>query len=72
MNNARRKEIQKVIMKIEDLVQDILSAEQEAFNNMPESLQESGNGMNSMDAQDNLEAVIDALEDAISCLEEIY
>ena len=71
MNNERRKEIQKAIGHIEDLVQRILDAEQEAYDNMPAGLQESTNGMNSLDAQDNLESALDALEEAISCLEEI-
>lgn len=71
MNKERRKAIKKAIEKIEDLVQDILSDEQEAYDNMPESLQESENGLISSEAQENLEAAIDALEEAISCLEEI-
>lgn len=70
MNKERRKAIKKAIEKIEDLVQDILSDEQEAFDNMPESLQESTNGINSVEAQESLEAAIEALEDAISCLED--
>lgn len=71
MNKERRKAIKKAILKIEDLVQEIYSEEQEAFDNMPESLQESENGLISSEAQENLEAVIDALEEAISYLEEI-
>ena len=71
MNKARRKAIQDAVRKIEYLVQNILDDEQEAYDNMPESLQESENGLNSMDAQESLEAAIDALEEAISCLEEI-
>lgn len=72
MNKARRKEILEAVKKIESLVQGILDDEREAYDNMPESLQESENGLNSADAQDSLEAAIDALEEAISCLEEIY
>ena len=47
MNNKRRKEIQIVIEKIEtinNLVQDILDEEQDAFDNMPENLQASERG----------------------------
>lgn len=72
MNKARRKEILEAVKKIESLVQGILDDEREAYDNMPESLQESENGLNSADAQESLEAAIDALEEAISCLEEIY
>ena len=71
MNNQRRKEIKKVIMDIESVVQTLLDEEQEAFDNMPESLQYSDNGIVSEEAQDSLSAAIDALEEAIGCLEEI-
>lgn len=71
MNKERRKAIQKAIQKIEELVQNIFDEEQAAYDNMPESLQESENGLNSMDAQESLEAAIDALEEAVSYLEEI-
>ena len=72
MNKTRRIQIQQAIKKIEYLVQHILDEEQEAYENMPESLQMSTNGMNSEEAQESLEAAIEALEEAISCLEEIY
>jgi hypothetical protein len=71
MNNQRRKQIQEAIMQIENLVQSILDDEQEAFDNMPEGVQMSYNGTVSEDAQDSLEAAIEALEEAIGCLEEI-
>lgn len=71
MNNKRRKEIQHMIERIESLVQNILDEEQESFENMPENLQYSENGMISEEAQENLEAAVGALEDAICYLEEI-
>ena len=71
MNKARRKEIQKIIKDIENLVHSILSEEQDAFDNMPENLQSSWRGTESEDAQGSLESAIDALEEAIACLEEI-
>lgn len=71
MNKARRKEIQKIIKDIENLVHGILSEEQVAFDNMPENLQGSYRGQESEDAQGSLESAIDALEEAIACLEEI-
>ena len=71
MNKARRKEIQKIIKGIENLVHSILSEEQVAFDNMPENLQGSYRGQESEDAQGSLESAIDALEEAIACLEEI-
>ena len=61
MNKARRKEIQKIIKDIENLVHSILSEEQVAFDNMPENLQGSYRGQESEDAQGSLESAIDAL-----------
>ena len=72
MNMARRKQIQQAIQRIEDLLQAILDDEREAYDNMPENLLESERAINSVESQENLEAAIDALEEAISYLEEIY
>ena len=47
MNNIRRKEINKVKEKLENLLADLdglKSEEEEAYDNMPESLQESDRG----------------------------
>jgi hypothetical protein len=74
MNKERRKKVTDAIAaigKIEELIQNILDEEQEAFDNMPEGLQTSDNGIVSEEAQENLDAAIDALEEAISYLEEI-
>ena len=71
MNKHRRKQVAKAIREIETLVQGILDDEQDAYDNMPENLQESENGIISVEAQENLDAAIEALEDAISYLEEI-
>lgn len=70
MNKVRRMQIKEAIRRIEDLMQNILSDEQEAYDNMPENLQGSYRGMESEEAQENLEAAIEALEEAISYLEE--
>ena len=70
MNNKRRKEIATAIRQIENILSSILADEEEAFDNMPESLQESEPGYMSQDAQDNLSNAIDALEEAIVCLED--
>ena len=71
MNNKRRKKIAKAIYKIEELIQNILDEEQEAYDNMPENLQGSERGIISEEAQESLGSAIDALEEAISYLEEI-
>ena len=71
MNKARRTIIKRAIGDVEQILQDVLDEERDSFENMPESLQESPNGQASVEAQENLEAAIDALEDAISYLEDI-
>lgn len=70
MNKKRRKEIQNAIKQIEDVVSRILDEEEEAFDNMPESLQMSENGEISENAQSCLSDAVDALEEAICCLED--
>lgn len=67
MNKARRNRIADVQTQLEALKQDIdaiLSEEQEAYDNMPESLQESERGQAMQEA-------IDALESAIGSCEEV-
>lgn len=74
MNNARRNQLRMVIQKIENImksVEIILYDEQDAYDNIPDSLKESDRGMESMEAQDNMEAAIAALEEASSYLEEM-
>lgn len=71
MNKERRKRITDAIRRIEALVQDILDDEVDAYDNIPESFLESDRAIESEEAQENLEAAIDALEEAIVCLEEI-
>lgn len=74
MNNSRRKEIKRVIGMIKEsaeLLEEILADEEEAFENMPEGLQTSDNGMASEEAQEKLSDAIADLEIAIESLEEI-
>lgn len=81
MNKKRRAKILNVIEQltieltrleqIRDTVQDILDEETEAFDNMPEGLQESYNGQISQEAQESMESAIDSLDEAISSLEEV-
>ena len=74
MNNSRRKEIGQAIKRLEDIVgvlENILADEEEAFENMPEGLQSSDNGMASEEAQEKLSDVIVDLEMAVESLEEI-
>ena len=47
MNKARRKqlsEIQEKLAELKDMIETVLDEEQEAYDNLPESLQESERG----------------------------
>lgn len=70
MNNERRERIRKVISTLEDLnneIQEILSEEQDAYDNMPESFQNGERGDAAQNAISNLESA--SLDDVISYLE---
>lgn len=70
MNKDRRERIRKLIAELENInseISDILSEEQDAFDNMPESLQEGERGDKAQEAISNLEAA--SLDDVISSLE---
>lgn len=74
MNNTRRKAIKKLMGALADLrdqIEFIRDEEQDAYDNLPESLQESDRGeamstavCNLEDAMEDLDLAIDALEEA--------
>ena len=73
MNKVRRKEltdllekfesIQSLLLDLKDGLQSVRDEEQDAFDNMPESLQESERG-------EKMNTAIDALDEAISYIED--
>lgn len=68
MNKQRRKSLDTLYTRIESLkadLEDILSEEQEAYDNLPESLQDSERGETMYDAIDNLESAVADLEEAM-------
>lgn len=68
MNKARRKSIEELQERISELmceVESIRDEEQEAFDNIPESLQYSAGG-------ERMEGYISTLDDAYSSLEDAY
>lgn len=72
MNNERRKRIDALLEKLSSISTDIdilLDEEQEAFDNLPESLQDGERGQKMTEAVDLLEDAKGALEDAITTLE---
>lgn len=73
MNKMRRSDIDDLITALEKLkekVEDILNAEQNYYDNMPENLQSSNRADAAEEAISNLEDAISSIEDTISSLEE--
>ena len=67
MNKVRRKKIEAIqeqLGALKDLIEEIMEEEQEAYDNLPESLQESERGEAMYNA-------IDALDSAIYSCEEV-
>lgn len=74
MNKNRRKEIYKIIERLNDLKSDLESIrddEQDYFDNMPENLQGSIRGEESEEYIEYMEEAIEALNSSIEQLEEI-
>lgn len=72
MNNDRRARIKDLIGQLEGFkneAEDILSEEQDYYDNIPENLQMSVRAETAEAAISNLEDAISAMDDAISSLE---
>lgn len=73
MNKARRKQLADIRTKIEELqelLEEVRTDEQDAFDNLPESLQGAENGRAMEDAVYKMEEAAGWLEDALECLED--
>lgn len=72
MNKIRRKALRAIITKLEELetirsaireeLEEIMDEEQEALDNMPESLQESERGQQMQEYIDSISSVMDDLD----------
>lgn len=86
MNGIRRKSLRTILGQMDELstvletvkeaLQDVLNEEQEAYDNLPEGLQESDRGQQMQEYIDALEGVVDSLgeldiEDLYGTIEEI-
>lgn len=72
MNKARRAKLSAVInvlTELKDSVEILQDEEQTAFDNLPESMQESERGEAMQDAADNMSDAMDLLDEAIEALE---
>jgi len=71
MNKLRRKQIEDINDALAELVgqlETLRDEEQEAFDNMPESLQDSERGEKMSGAIDSMESAIGSIRDATECL----
>ena len=71
MNKQRRKLIDKAITKLEEIQTELESVkddEEEAYDNLPESLQLGDRGEAMSEALDNLECAISGIEEAADYL----
>ena len=71
MNNQRRKEIEAVLNELADLrsrIETIQSEEQDAYDNMPEGLQQSERGTKAEESCSRLEDALTAFDDLESAL----
>ena len=67
MNNTRRKELRKALEYIalaRDIIESVTDEEQEAFDNMPEGIQQSERG-------EAMEEMISIMSDAYEALEDV-
>ena len=71
MNNARRKEIEKITADLEAIkerIEALQEEEQDAFDNLPESIQYGERGDKMQSAIDNLEYAADNIQDCLDHL----
>lgn len=73
MNKQRRNAIAKIQCELEALREELqlwLDEEQEAFDNMPESIQQGERGEMAQQAIDNLDSAVNAIDEAANYCEE--
>lgn len=73
MNKERRKTIAKLREQLEEIaseLENLADEEQDAYNNLPESLQQSERGTMMEDAATNLECAFESIREVISNLED--
>ena len=74
MNKNRRQQLREWIERVNVIkygLESILAEEEEYFDNIPENLQGSMNGMNSEESIDKMNDAIESIEEAIGSIEEI-
>ena len=75
MNKARRKKLGEIIDQLEYLREDldaVASEEREAYDNLPESLQESDCGCAMEEAADELDDICSEMEELKDRIQSVY
>lgn len=74
MNKDRRKRLEGIYEKLMEIYEEldaIIDEEQEAYDNMPESLQDSEKGERMYEGIDSLESARDDINNAATTIEEV-
>ena len=74
MNKQRRKSLTEAygkLAKVKESIEFLRDEEQEAFDNLPEGIQESERGEQMQEYVDSLENALTSLEEAIDYLDEV-
>lgn len=74
MNRQGRREIEKYIVSLNDIrdnLESMKDCENEKYDSMPESLQDSERADEMLEAVDNLDSAISSIEEAVEYLENI-
>lgn len=74
MNKARRTQLKEIIERLESIkgdIFDIANEEESAFDNLPESLQESSRGEAMQEAFDDLNNITFDIDDVIDRIENV-
>lgn len=75
MNKARRKKLGEIIDQLENLREDldaVASEERDAYDNLPESLQESDRGCAMEEAADELDDICSEMEELKDRIQSVY
>ena len=74
MNAARRKELKRALEMLDaakSILEQVADEEQDAYDNLPESIQDSERGEQIYDNADTLSGYMDDLDDMMSAIEEM-
>ena len=75
MNKSRRATLNMIansLVELKSQLEIVRDDEQDAYDNLPESIQESERGDTMQEAVDNMEYAIDSLEEAVDYLNEVF